>query len=164
LKDLDYWNGAYPHGTLLQASNGKLYGITSGGQSGTGVIYSFDPISSTYSKLYEFDNYSGANGMSGLIQASDGKLYGMTPNGGLVDVQTNIFGFGVIFSFDPASAIFTKLKDFNGSDGSHPGGSLLQLGDGKLYGMTSQGGTIDNSGVIFSYDPLKGNLYRFEEF
>ena len=42
----------------MQASDGKLYGMTSqGGSSGYGVIFSFDPSSSTYTKLKDFDSY-----------------------------------------------------------------------------------------------------------
>ena len=63
------------------------------------------------------------------MQASDGKLYGMTTDGG-----SN--GHGVIFSFDPSTSIYTKLKDFDGLNGCGPYGSLMQASDGKLYGMT----------------------------
>ena len=63
------------------------------------------------------------------MQASDGKLYGMTTNGGSS-------GYGVIFSFDPSSSTYTKLKDFDNTNGANPYGSLMQASDGKLYGMT----------------------------
>ena len=68
-----------------------------------------------------------------LIKASDNKLYGMTFGGGF-------YGYGVIFSYDPASGIYVRLKSFDKVDGSMPYGSLLQDADGKLYGMTEQGG------------------------
>ena len=43
-------------GSLIQASDGKLYGMTShGGSNGYGVIFSFDPSTSTYTKLKDFD-------------------------------------------------------------------------------------------------------------
>ncbi len=75
----------------MQASNGKLYGMTQvGGSSGAGVIFSFDPSSSTYKKLKDFDNTNGGYPTGNLMQASDGKLYGMTHRGGSSDV-------GVIF-------------------------------------------------------------------
>ena len=47
------------------------------------------------------------------MQANDGKLYGMTASGGSS-------GFGVIFSFDPSSSTYTKLKDFDGTNGANP--------------------------------------------
>ena len=61
------------------------------------------------------------------------KLYGMTGRGGSNDA-------GVIFSFDPAASTYTKLMDFDYANGRYPYGSLVQASDGKLYGMTSEGG------------------------
>ena len=55
---------------------------------------------------------------------------------------------GVIFSFDPVSSVYRKLKDFDDSDGIQPAGSLVQAGNGKLYGMTSGGGST-GGGVLF---------------
>ena len=75
--------------------------------------FSFDPSSSTYTKLKEFDGTNGASPYGSLIQASDGKLYGMTSQGG-----SN--GYGVIFSFDPSSSTYTKLKDFDYTNGASP--------------------------------------------
>src|SRR5437773_2297511 len=93
---------AYPYGKLIQATNGKLYGMSSGGGSNNaGVIFSFDPAFSTYTTLIDFGGIKNHNGLyfsdgespqGSLIQASDGKLYGMTIRGGL-------HGNGVIFSF-----------------------------------------------------------------
>ena len=75
-------NGSQPHGNLLQASNGKLYGMTQlGGIGVLGVDFSFDPSSTAYTKLDDFDSPNGANPTGSLIQASDGKLYGLTSTG-----------------------------------------------------------------------------------
>ena len=146
----------------MQASDGKLYGMTfGGGSSGVGVIFSFDPSSSGYTKLKDFDNANGANPWGSLIQARDGKLYGMTNVGG-----TN--GKGVIFSLDLSSSTYTKQVDFNGDNGAHPSGSLLQASDGKLYGMTALGGIVaangpDGYGVIFSFDPSTSIYTKLKE-
>ncbi|MEP7111369.1 MAG: choice-of-anchor tandem repeat GloVer-containing protein [Ferruginibacter sp.] len=146
LKVFNKTDGANPFGSLIQASNGKLYGVTSfGGSSGNGVIFSFDPFTSNYTKLIDFDNTNGAFPQGSLIQASDGKLYGLTFQGG----SNN---FGVIFSFDPTTSIYLKLKNFDNPNGANPEGSLMQASDGKLYGMTESGGSI-GAGVIFSFDP-----------
>ncbi len=122
-------NGKYPTGSLIQANNGKIYGMTTqGGSSGSGVIFSFDPSSSTFIKLKDFDDASGNYPRGSLIQASDGKLYGMTSQGGSS-------GSGVIFSFNPSSSTYTKLKDFDDTNGGNPSGSLIQQSKELLPGQ-----------------------------
>jgi len=149
------------YGSLVQAGNGKLYGITSeGGSSGAGVIFSFDVSSSTYKELKNFDVINGVYPFGDLLRANNGKLYGTTAAGGSM-------GYGVIFSFDPATSIYKKLKDFtitNGitlADGISPHGGVIQAKDGKLYGMTSRGGASD-AGVIFSFDLLSSSYKKLK--
>jgi uncharacterized repeat protein (TIGR03803 family) len=116
-----------------------------GGSSDYGVIFSFDPSTSTYAKFMDFNGINGSNPYGSLIQKNDGKIYGMTAYGGTNDA-------GVIFAFDPSTYTFAKLKDFDSANGSHPSGSLIPAKDGKLYGMTVSGGSSD-AGVIFSFVP-----------
>ncbi len=157
LKDFDNTSGRLPTGDLIQASDGKLYGTTAaGGSSNAGVIFSFDPATSTYINLKNFDNTNGGSPFGGLLQISDRKLYGMTYQGGSSNV-------GVIYSFDPATSIYTKLKDFNNADGINPFGSLMQASDGKLYGMTNKGGNT-NEGVVFSFDPSASVYTKLIDF
>ncbi len=157
LKDFDNINGATPHGSFVQAGDGKLYGMTyRGGSSDAGVIFSFDPSTSTYTKLKDFDYPTGAGAYGSLMQVSDGKLYGMTSIGGSSDV-------GVIFSFNPSSSAYTKLKDFDGINGASPRGNLIQASDGKLYGTTSVGGSSD-VGVIFRFDPSSSTYTKLKDF
>jgi uncharacterized repeat protein (TIGR03803 family) len=157
LKDFDNTNGSYPYGSLIQTSDGKLYGMTyQGGSSNQGVIFSFDPTTSTYAKLKDFDGTNGRYPYGSLLQAIDGKLYGMTSEGGSGN-------YGVIFSYDPATSTYTKLKDFNGINGRNPYGSFVQASDGKLYGMTSQGGG-SSFGIIFSFDPSNSTYTKLKDF
>jgi uncharacterized repeat protein (TIGR03803 family) len=120
----------------MQARDGKLYGTTTYGgsgyndedpYSGYGVIFSFDPSSSTYTKLKDFDGINGARPYGGLMQARDGKLYGTTTYGGSgYNDEDPYSGYGVIFSFDPSSSTYTKLEDYDGANGANPGfGSAL---------------------------------------
>src|SRR5438270_8934716 len=92
-------------------------------------IFSFDPSSFTYTILNDFHDTLGSDFPGSLMEASNGKLYGVTTQGGNLDL-------GVIFSFDPVSSAYEKLKDLHYT----PCGSLMQASDGKLYGMTSSGG------------------------
>ncbi len=158
LIDFNDMNGASPFGSLIQASDGKLYGITlQGGANNLGVIFSYDPLTYTYKKLKDFDySVSGYYPANSLIQAVDGKLYGMTRSGGVYDL-------GVIFSFDPLSSVYTKLWNFDGASGAHPFGSLLQVSDGRLYGMTRSGG-VYKFGVVFSFDPADSIFTKLKEF
>jgi len=157
LHDFDGTNGGLPQGSLIQASDGKLYGMTtSGGAYGSGVIFSFDPVNSKYSKLNDFKSASGRLPWGSLMQAFDGKLYAMTTYGGSND-------YGVIFSFDPATATYVKLHDFDGTNGGLPQSSLIQASDGKLYGMTNTGGNGDY-GVIFSYEYITATYTKLKDF
>jgi uncharacterized repeat protein (TIGR03803 family) len=146
--------GLNPMGTLIQATDGDLYGMTGkGGTGGLGNIFKYNPVTGIFVNLINFSGnsipYNGGYPFGNLIQAKDGKLYGMTEEG--TDST-----FGNIFSYDPALGIYTPLVNFTGTSGSYMGaipyGSLIQTSDGNLYGMTAEGGTQD-SGTIFKYNP-----------
>ena len=151
--------GANPYGSVMKASNGKLYGMTSAGGGGSGVLFSFDTSTDTYAKLLNFDD--GTNDaqspIGNLIQAGNGKLYGMSLYGGSA-------GAGVLFSFDLALDTFVKLVDFDdgSNDAQTPFGSLVEAGNGKLYG-TANGGTA-GSGVLFSFDPSSNTYTKHINF
>ena len=146
--DFDGTNGSYPFGSLIQASNGKLYGLTAyGGVNNDGVLFEYDPATDIYTKKYDFDGTNGKYPKGSLLQADNGKLYGMTLNGGTNDN-------GVLFEYDLSTNTYTKKYDFDSTNGSNPYlNSLIQASNGKLYGMTTKGG-INNDGVLFEYDPL----------
>jgi uncharacterized repeat protein (TIGR03803 family) len=134
-----------PNGTMIQASDGKLYGTTvNGGAHQCGVLFQYDLVTNTYVKKIDFDSINGRRPFPGLIQASDGNLYGMTYQGGLSDM-------GALFQYNPVTNVYTKKVDFMGSNGSTPYYSLIQGNNGKLYGTTSQGGA-NNFGVLFQFD------------
>ena len=140
-------NGAIPKGSLIQGSDGKLYGMTSGGgSSNKGIIFQYDPVTAVLTKKFDFTGFTtGAEPHGELLFASDGNLYGMTRLGGTS-------GKGVLFQYNLNTSTYTKKLDFNGTDkGAEPYGSLIQGADGKLYGMTEDGGA-NNIGVIFQFD------------
>lgn len=147
-KELFRFDGEFPKANLLQASNGKLYGLSSDCCvfGSYGVFFEYDPSTKTYDKVFDFnDTINGSSPDGSVIEAADGKLYGLTSKGGT-------HNWGILFQYDPVKRAFKKLFDFNGTDGSNPLGNLLQASDGKLYGLTNTGGSSDN-GVLFQYDP-----------
>jgi uncharacterized repeat protein (TIGR03803 family) len=145
-------NGSFPHGSLIQAKNLKLYGMTSSGSANDdGVIFEFDPFTDTYIKKIDFGvSGSGKKPYGTLFQSSDGRFYGMTYTGGAN-------GAGVIFEWDfNLNKLITKVE-LDGLNGKDPRGSLIQAENGKMYGMTSGGGTA-GKGVLFEWDP-SANIY-----
>jgi uncharacterized repeat protein (TIGR03803 family) len=152
-------NGALPYESVFQASNGKLYGMTTqGGTNNAGVIYKYDLVTQNLTKELDFDGSGNGGAPRGkLLQASNGKLYGMTYYGG-----TN--GYGVLFEYDFATSTYTKKLDFNGAlYGENPPGSLIEISDGMLYGMTVSGG-VEGKGILFKYDPVNEIFTKLLDF
>jgi uncharacterized repeat protein (TIGR03803 family) len=147
----NFTDGFGPFGSLI-VYNSLLYGMAfGGGTTGYGTIFSFNPQTSSLTTLHTFSQTDGsAPYTSNLLLAGNGLFYGMTSQGGANNL-------GVIFSFNPAGNIFTKLHDFTVLTGATPNGSLMQASDGKLYGTTYNGGN-NNVGTIFSYD-IGNSLY-----
>lgn len=163
-------NGKAPYGSLIQATNGLLYGFTSqGGTNNSGTMFSFDFTTNTYTVLFNFDNYyntdnQGMDPVGSLFQASNGKLYGMTEQGGGVD-QLEYGGYGSLFEYDIPSGILTKDIGFDiNLNGAYPEGSLMQASNGMLYGTTTLGLTYQNTGTVFEFNPITKVLTTVGEF
>jgi uncharacterized repeat protein (TIGR03803 family) len=136
-------DGSWPYSSLVQANDGKLYGmIIGGGLANRGAIFNCT-LAGTETVLHDFASDAVGNTSAGnLIQTKDGYLYGVTDYGG-------IYGYGTIFKRSPSGAI-TTLHNFTGttSDGAYPVSSLIQASDSNLYGTTLNGGAT-NTGTIF---------------
>jgi uncharacterized repeat protein (TIGR03803 family) len=130
-------DGSFPSGTLIRASDGKLYGTTSnGGAHGNGTVYRLATDGTGFTTLHSFDLAAGeGSGTSGVIEAGDGNFYGTTASGGASFL-------GTVFVVTPDGGFATK-KSFavSPSDGWSPRGSLVQGADGYLYGTTFSGGS-----------------------
>ena len=114
-------DGIRPEGALVEASNGKLYGLAKyGGTLNAGVLFSFDPMLNLFEKLYEFTITSGAEPMGNLFQSTDGLLYGTASAGGSMNM-------GVIFSYDIALNTYNVVLNFNGVNGASPGGGFIMV-------------------------------------
>jgi len=157
LYDFNTSTGSNPYGSLIQAANGKFYGMTSGGGANAlGVIFSFDLSTNTYTKRFDFTTASGGQPRGSLVIGSNGKLYGLATFGG---VET----YGTIFSFDPTSNVFTRLYEFEYLNGMEAYGDLLLASDGLFYGVSSRGGSQE-SGVLFSLDPVSNIVTNLHDF
>lgn len=142
--DFNTNTGINPRGSLIQATNGKLYGMNwQGGLNNAGVLFEFDPVTSAFVKKVDFNISNGAIPHGDLLQATNGKLYGLTQVGGTA-------GGGVLFEFDITTNIYSVLYNF-GPSGNNPHGTLIQISNTKLYGLTRTGG-LSNSGTIFEFD------------
>jgi len=151
-----FTNGSH-QSTLLPAGGSLLYGNTVSGGAGSaiGSIFSYNSGTGAFDVLFSFDTASGYYPRTSLIPATDGKYYSNANNGGT-------FNEGTLFSFDPSNNTFEKLHDFNDTvNGKYPVGDLFMASNGKLYGMTSSGGSLVGGGVIYSYT-LAGGAFAVE--
>ncbi|HIP36192.1 MAG TPA: T9SS type A sorting domain-containing protein [Crocinitomix sp.] len=138
--------GSGPHGRLLEAPNGKMYGLSGhGGANGFGTLFEFDPVTNICITRIDLDSVSnGYHPEGSLVFAPNGKMYALSSFGGVNNK-------GLLFEYDYLTNTTTKLVDFNGANGAHAYGDVFVASNGKLYGMTYEGGN-NNSGVIFEYD------------
>jgi uncharacterized repeat protein (TIGR03803 family) len=151
-------NGNAPVSALTLASDNMLYGVTQlGGTNNAGAIYQYDPAFNSYKKKFDFDaKVTGSTPTGSLMQATDGKFYGTCSYGGAHDK-------GVLFQFDPATNALAVKLEFNGLNGASPTGELMQASDGKIYGMTGDGGLTED-GVLFQFDPVTSNYVKKVDF
>ncbi|MEO1714198.1 MAG: choice-of-anchor tandem repeat GloVer-containing protein, partial [Bacteroidota bacterium] len=140
-------NGEFPRGTLLYASNQKIYGTTEeGGTEDVGTIFEYDPMTSTLTSIHSFDEDNGEEPISGLVEVGNGLLYGVTVRGG------DNFD-GIIYEYDINNSTFTNRATFDDdTNGEAPEGTLCLTSDGQLYGAGSSGGSAFD-GTLFSYSP-----------
>jgi len=131
--------GSNVSGSLVQGTDGALYGAASTGGNGFGTLFKVT-TNGAFTLLHTFGNAPDGSSPNGsLVQATNGNFYGTTFNGG-----TN--GLGTIFQLRAAGAV-TILHSFVSADGNFPEAGLVQGTDDKLYGTTFQGGT--GGGVLF---------------
>jgi uncharacterized repeat protein (TIGR03803 family) len=149
--DLD---GVGSEGTLIQGTDGGLYGTTpSGGLNGDGTVYRIT-TNGAFTVLYTFASSDGATPWEGLVQTSNGAMYGTTTSGGGGD-------FGTIYRITTNGAL-TTIYSFSDTDGSAPYAKLALGRDGLLYGTTSSGGASE-AGTVFKTD-TNGSLSTIYTF
>ncbi len=171
-------SGFYPTAGLVQATNGDLYGTTTGGgANGLGSVFRMTP-SGELTTIYSFCSVNnsqtncldGFSPAAGLIQASNGDLYGTTTYGGTIGGATVGAG-GTLFKITPAGELTTLYNFCSKSsaettclDGSYPLAALVQAANGYLYGTTTAGGAnCFGCGTLFRITP-SGTLTTLYSF
>jgi uncharacterized repeat protein (TIGR03803 family) len=136
-----------PYGTLIQASDGLLYGMsTHGGAYGLGAVFTISTPDGGEFVIHSFDSGPGGQAPLGtLIQGTDGNLYGMA-------ASARGSGYGVIFRMSLQGAEVVLHEFSGGTDGANPGDSLIESSDGNFYGLTSGGG-LYGLGTAFTLYP-----------
>ena len=159
-------NSDNPTGPLVQASNGKFYGLTQGGAKGYGTVYEITDCGK-FRTIHRFLGSDGSLPLGALMQATDGNLYGTTQDGG---------GYGSIFQITLGGTL-TTVHLFDGTHGGFPQSGLVQGTDGVLYGATYGGGVdtcppvVPPCGTVYSLSmglgpfvttsPIAGPIGRF---
>lgn len=174
-------DGLVPYGSLVLATNGNFYGVTSGGGAANhGTVFEITPTG-TLTTLYSFcalaNCADGSNPTGTLIQAANGNLFGTTNKGGAHQSSTckptaSVVGCGTIFEITPAGQL-TTFYSFcslaNCADGELPVTPLTQGTDGNLYGNTTGGGLTNKlcgptgCGTVFKITPT-GTLTTLHQF
>jgi len=159
------WNytnadGTAPASTLVQGTDGYLYGTTySGGADDLGTVFKLT-TNGAYTALVSFNGNNGAHPCGWLALTPSGNLYGTTTDGGADDL-------GTVFKLTPAGAL-TRLLSFNGTNGANPAAGLVLGTNGVLYGTTQCGGANDldfgGDGTVFKIttNGVLTRLYSFD--
>jgi uncharacterized repeat protein (TIGR03803 family) len=135
-------DGWFPTSSLIQGSDGMLYGTTQlGGSDGFGTVFKLSTDGSGLQTIYSFSGADGQYPLASLLPGSDGALYGTTELGG-------VNNDGTVFKLNPDGSAFQTLHSFSGNDGDQPYANLIQGSDGALYGTTWYGGA-NQYGTIF---------------
>jgi uncharacterized repeat protein (TIGR03803 family) len=136
-------DGSQPTAALVQDSAGNLYGATSSGGYGFGVVFKLDRTHHE-TVLHAFTGPDGATPYGALVLDGFGNIYGTTSRGGDADL-------GTVFKID-SQGVETVLHSFTGVlDGANPYAGLVMDNLGNLYGTTEIGGAF-SSGTLFKID------------
>ncbi len=146
LLNFDGANGEYPaYMSLIQGSNGNLYGTSFGGGTyDDGTIFEITTagvLTTLYTFCSKTDCADGAGPYAGLVQDNSGNLYGTTVGGG------SHFN-GTVFKLSSSNKL-TTLHSFKGgtTEGAYPFSGLI-LYNGDYYGTTQAGGA-NGAGTVF---------------
>jgi uncharacterized repeat protein (TIGR03803 family) len=150
-------DGAYPVGGMTLASDGNLYGTTSGGGTiGFGIVFKVNTagkVSTVYNFCSQTNCLDGRAPNAPPTQGTDGNLYGTTVLGGTGGCG-GCHGGGVAYKLTLAGKLTVVHNFCTGSctDASNPSNPLVQATDGNFYSViTGRSGYFD--GNLFKMTP-----------
>ena len=193
-------DGYAPQSPLLRSTDGYLYGTTRywpriGAQTaaGTGTIFRIAQDGTGYTTLHTFAAIDHIDATTGAAINTDGfypdqaliedgtYLYGVTPSGG-------DYGMGTVFRIRKSDNTFEAIYSFPLPDdttagtnsagiGNQPAAALTLGSDGRLYGVTRNGGLYAKTsgvtgvsvssvgtGTIFALDKDGNNFESLHSF
>src|SRR5262249_23896078 len=125
--------------TLIHATDGNLYGTTSGDVTTLGTVFRITP-NGRLTTLHTFKGVDGASPVAALTQGRDGSLFGTTNAGGPA-------GGGTIFRMTLDGTLTTLYSFSSGPRGSFA--ALVQARDGHLYGTRTGDQMSGETGIVF---------------
>jgi len=140
LLSYDYRQFSHVLAGFVLGRDGDLYGTTSsGGKYDGGVLLRLE-TNGTFTILASFPLMTNCFSVARnkLVEGIDGDFYGTTEFGGEYDnrkVGNENVGNGTFFKVT-TNGIVKTLASFNGWNGAHPIGALVQTRDGNFYGTT----------------------------
>ncbi len=162
-------DGEYPRGGLAVGSDGNFYGTTqAGGAKRVGSAFKVTPLGNL-TTLHSFclREYCGEGDspIAGLLLGRDGNFYGTTAYDG-TGAYCEYGTCGTLFKITASgtlTGVYKFCSQLHCSDGGSPEATLLQDGDGSLYGTTAQGGA-NGLGTVFkiAHDGTLATLHSFD--
>lgn len=136
-------------GPLLAMPDGSFFAATVyGGPTGNGALLHLDADDLQPTRIHAFNTLDGSGRIpvGGVALGKDGFLYGTTKFGG----PDQSYSFGTIFRIQTNGTGYTTLHQFGSmtNDGTLPVGPLTLLPDGRVFGVTTQGGA-GGSGILY---------------
>lgn len=133
-----------PGAGVTFAADGTLFGTTTVGGLGSGVIWKLPP-GGVLAAPVSFNGASGRHPAGGLVPSGDGNFLGTTSLAG---------GFGNVFKVTP-TGVLTPQGTFVGSNGQTPLATLVSDSAGAFLGTTRAGGSA-GQGAIYKLTPGSG--------
>lgn len=137
------------YGSLIQATDGSLYGATaSGGSYGYGTVFKITlggKLSTLYSFCAQPSCTDGEGPITSLVQDTNGKFYGATATGGA-------FGYGTVFALSIGLGPFVETMPTSGKVGATVRilGTNLAGASSVTFNGTAAAFSVNKSGSLIT--------------